>query len=104
MSGGHFEYNERHIFNIADEIEVILQNDCKYIDDVWRDGRFQQTEFDRFEDATELERMKIMLELESLVNDLRKVYSRVREIDYYLSGDTGATSYLERLNKKKYNT
>ena len=79
MSGGHFDYNQYRIREIADSVEDIIQN-YKYPPEV-------------------LEKIKEGLDA------LNKAEIYAQRIDYLVSGDEGNESFLkqlkEDLNKNK---
>lgn len=54
-----------------------------------------------FNDATPEERPVIIMEVRLLIADLKRVAFRAKELEWYMSGDTGATTYLERLRNEK---
>lgn len=56
---------------------------------------------DLLSDATPEQRKVIISEITSIITDLRKCSKRAKELEWYLSGDTGASTYLERLSKMK---
>lgn len=76
MSGGHFDYNQHHIGDIADEIESVISKnpDAEY----------------RFSDKT------IALFLEG-VKALRVAQVYAQRIDWLLSGDDGEDTFHDRL-------
>lgn len=83
MSGGTFDYKYQHLQHLADEIENELErNFGGYIDD-------------------EKEDFKTLLKFEcdALIRDLTMDSKRAKELEWYLSGDTGAETYLNRLKK-----
>ena len=96
MSGGHFDFHFYQLEELANNIERDFINDGKYIGE---DFTGKEIKYDRIGDATDDERKIILAEIKSLVSDLRSCYKRAYELDYYMSGDTGATSYLERLKE-----
>jgi len=108
MSGGHYDHRYFHLNVIADDIEKDFVNDGKYEDidysvelnnlNYWVRPT---TQYDRLSDATIEQKEIILKEVKSLINDLRKCSERSKELEWYMSGDTGATSYLERLNNLK---
>lgn len=106
MSGGHYDYKHFRVEDLADDIEREFINDGKYMDEDWSapvegfSKKRPMIEKDRLEDATEEQKVIILKEINSLVEDLRKCASRAKELEWYMSGDTGADSYLERLKKK----
>jgi hypothetical protein len=82
MSGGSYGYQYSRIEFLAEELQEQL--DTNEVIDEQRD-------------ATTEERAKIIDEVTTLVKDLKSVAFRAKEFEWYQSGDTGATSYLERL-------
>ena len=109
MSGGHYEYMYFKVSELADYIENDFVNDGKYMDEDWsltpKTGMYfdkrPMVECDRLEDATKEERKIILKEIKSLIIDLKKCSKRAKELEWFMSGDTGATSYLERLKNIK---
>jgi len=105
MSGGHYDYIFSTIELLADNIEGEFIKDGKYMTEDWsipynQAGDRPMVEADHLYDATEEQKPIILKEIKSLVNDLKDCAKRAKELDWYLSGDTGASSYLERLNLK----
>jgi len=85
MSGGHFQYQYRSLELLADEIESEFLNE----DESVPDGNI-------------VERFKILVEVKSLIRELRICAVRAKELEWFMSGDTGAESYLERLGEILY--
>lgn len=85
MSGGHFDYKQYTIGNIADQIDEIIQsNNSTLVDE---DGNeinysFNQNTIDEFKYAVIL---------------LRKAMIYAHRIDWLVSGDDGETNFHERL-------
>jgi len=105
MSGGHYDYSYSHIDMLADSIEADFLYEGKYLTEDWTIPYNQaqdrpMMEADHLNDATEEQRPIILKEVKNLVKDLKDCAKRARELEWYLSGDTGASSYLERLNLK----
>jgi len=93
MSGGHYDYRYNRLNDLADEIERDFINDgIQYKND-------GDHEYDMLSDATNEEREIILDEVKRLIVDLRNLAIRAKELEWYISGDTGATSYLKRLEK-----
>lgn len=107
MSGGHYEYQYSRIDDLADNIEGDFLNDGKYTDTDWsaepKGHSYERPtkEHDRIGDATPEQRPIILAEIKSLITDLKKCAKRAKELEWYMSGDTGADSYLERLKEIK---
>mgnify|MGYP006304908267 CR=1 FL=1 len=87
MSGGHFNYNQYNIEQIADEVEqLILSNDSTEKDEWGYDkGRHYNRET--------IEEFKIGLEY------LRKAAIYAQRIDWLVSGDDGEDTFHDRLQK-----
>jgi len=85
MSGGHFNYQQYHITEIADEVEqLILTNDSTEKDE-W--GYDKGSHFS----SETIEEFKIGLEY------LRKAAIYAQRIDWLVSGDDGEDSFHNRL-------
>ena len=85
MSGGHFQYKQWEISNIADEVEqLILTNDSEEKDQ-WGDRKgYHYT-------PETIEEFKKGLVL------LRQAYVYAQRIDWLVSGDDGEDSFHRRL-------
>jgi hypothetical protein len=85
MSGGHFNYEQYHISEIANSIENTIDN--------WNE---KPTEWidescaDKYSDATKKE-------FENAVMALRKAHVYAQRIDWLLSGDDGEDNFHKRL-------
>ena len=85
MSGGHFQYKQWEIGNIADEVEqLILTNDSEEKDE-WGDRKGYH-----YSPET-IEEFKKGLVL------LRQAYVYAQRIDWLVSGDDGEDSFHNRL-------
>jgi hypothetical protein len=89
MSGGHFDYNQYRIDEIADSIEHELNIQGKEKDkrDIWGD---EDTHYYTYPEEVQ-EKIKEGIEI------LRKAAIYAQRIDWLLSGDDGEESFLERL-------
>ena len=88
MSGGHFQYQQDSIMDIAEEIQnVIYNNDDESIDE-WGDrrGRGYSPE--------------VVARMQEGVRALRTAYVYAYRIDWLLSDDDGEESFLERLEEE----
>ena len=105
MGGGHYEYKYHTIDDLAEEIDREFENDGKYMSEDWsaeRLGReIPMIEKDHFNGATPEQKEEILNEIKSLVSTLKDVAFRAKELEWFMSGDTGFESYLNRLNKYK---
>lgn len=73
MSGGHFNYDQRRILYIIEDIEDALQ----------------------YENNPE-----VLQRLKEAIEALKKAYVYAQRIDWYFSGDDGEESFLRRLNEE----
>ena len=87
MSGGHYDYGYSHITQLADNIERSFIQDGV------------QHDYDYLGDANIYQKEAILREVRSLIKDLNAVAKRAKELEWYMSGDTGPETYLKRLNE-----
>tara|TARA_R110000868_G_scaffold4036_1_gene24660 strand:- start:302 stop:583 length:282 start_codon:yes stop_codon:yes gene_type:complete len=85
MSGGHFNYKQHHLLDMADDIgSQILTNDSKEKNE-WGDNignRYSPETIEEFEKA---------------VKALKLAYAYAQRIDWLLSGDDGEDDFHIRL-------
>lgn len=99
MSGGHFDYDQYKIDQIANDVEqVILQNgkEIPYKDlDDWQKRDYDRNNPPKYYDFPPevIEKFKEGLKV------LRKAYIYAQRIDWLLSGDDGEENFLERLKE-----
>jgi len=104
MSGGHYDYKYSQIEYLAEEIEREFENDGKYMGEDWSVEWFGKTpmkEYDYFDGATPEQKEEILREIKSLTETLKNVAFRAKELEWFMSGDTGFESYLKRLKNGK---
>lgn len=94
MSGGHYGYQYNRLYSLADDIERDFLNDGIVKSEYEKSGTY-----DYLSDATDEQKVIILKEVKNLIKDLRKCAGRAKELEWYLSGDTGAESYLQRIKK-----
>lgn len=91
MSGGHFDYHQYRIREIADNIENIIQKNGKKkeyeIKNSWED------EYHYEYPPEVINKMKEGLDI------LRKAEIYAQRIDWLVSGDDGPETFLRRLNE-----
>lgn len=92
MSGGHFNYNQHFINDIADEIEDEIRNNKKKGDWI-SDERWEEKGKQQFSDET-------IKEFKKAVKILRKAYVYAHRIDWFLSGDDGEENFHKRLKEE----
>jgi len=83
MSGGHFDYAQFHIENIADEIEDILDKETHP-----KDGH---TPYGLGDVSETLEKFR------EAARYLKLAYIYTQRIDWFLSGDDGEEAFHRRL-------
>lgn len=88
MSGGHFDYQEYRIDDIADEVEQRIVN-SENPDSVPEDQRWGL-----------VENPEVLKELKRGLKVLRQAYIYAHRIDYLMSGDDGEESFLRRTRKE----
>lgn len=85
MSGGHFQYKQHQLEDIADDIEeLILKNDSD------EKNEYGDTIGHHYKKET-------IIEFTKAVELLRKAQVYVQRIDWLVSGDDGEDSFQKRL-------
>lgn len=109
MSGGHFDYQQWRINEIADRIEEYL--DGREVDEEDIEG-YINTEFLSDEEIAYIRKRHHTMpnyygyskdtikEFRKAVKLLRKAYVYAQRIDWLLSGDDGEESFHERLKEE----
>ena len=102
MSGGHFDYNQYRIDQIADEIEQLIEKSGRektkdeLKEESWRDHtwyeKYPEDKFHHKYPDEVIEKFKEGLDI------LRKAAIYTQRIDYLVCGDDGEESFLKRLN------
>jgi hypothetical protein len=85
MSGGHFNYQQNHLWDMADDIGNVIFNNDSTEKDEWgySIGRQYSPE--------------TIAEFEKAVTALKLAYVYAQRIDWLLSGDDGEDSFHKRL-------
>lgn len=83
MSGGHYQYKYRVLEELSDEIECDFAND----------------NYDTFIRQNPYKGLVLKDEVVDLIKDLRSVAKRAKELEWFMSGDTGVDSYFEGLKE-----
>ena len=103
MSGGTFDYNQRRIRDIADDIEQEIAKSGKpktprelKDEDGWRDNDEWYKKYPEDLNHYKL-RDEILEEFKNAYEMLRKAEIYAQRVDWYLAGDDGEDSFLERL-------
>jgi len=91
MSGGHFEYNQYRIREIADSLEQVIRNNGKKkeepIEYSWEDEYHY-----KYPD-------EVIAEFKKGLEIIRQAEVYTQRIDWLLSGDDGEETFLERLKE-----
>jgi hypothetical protein len=98
MSGGHFNYDQFKIEQIADEIQEELdrQGKEKKGDDLWGMGDYyEKYPEEKFYPTYPKE---IQNRFKQAIRFLRMAQIYTHRIDWYLSGDDGEDNFLDRLS------
>ena len=88
MSGGHFDYQQYRIGQIADDIQLLIDNNDSMERNEWGDPRgrnYPEEVLDKFREAVKV---------------LRTAQVYAQRIDYLVCGDDGEESFLKRLEKE----
>ena len=103
MSGGTFDYNQRRIRYIADDIEQEIAKSGKpktprelKEEGEWRDNDEWYKKYPEDLNHHKL-RDEILEEFKNAYEILRKAEIYAQRIDWYLAGDDGEDSFLKRL-------
>jgi hypothetical protein len=103
MSGGTFDYNQRKIRYIADDIEQEIAKSGKpksqrelKDEGGWRDNDEWYKKYPEDLNHHKL-RDEILEEFKNAYEMLRKAEIYAQRVDWYLAGDDGEDSFLERL-------
>jgi len=99
MSGGHYEYQYQAIELLTEQIEREFEKDGIYKSEDWsaEGSKTPLIDADYFEGATKEHREYLLKEIKSLITDLKLISQRAKELEWFMSGDTGIESYIERL-------
>lgn len=103
MSGGHFDYTQHHIGDIADSIQSVLDRQGKEIprEDRWHDDDWykkypQDAIYPTYKDETQEE-------FRNAVHILRLAKIYAQRVDWFLSGDDGEETFHKRLDEELKN-
>jgi hypothetical protein len=98
MSGGHFNYDQRRIDPIADDIQREIDNNGRLLTEEERKDYFL---FDGEKPTHHYEYPEeVIAEFKKGVEYLRLAAIYAQRIDWLLSGDDGEESFLERLKEE----
>jgi hypothetical protein len=104
MSGGHFDYKQWHITEIADGVERIIENNGrKKTDEELKDESWRKADwYEQYpEDLYYYKYPDVVIEkFKEGLTILRQAAVYAQRIDWLLSGDDGEGSFLKRLEKE----
>jgi hypothetical protein len=92
MSGGHFNYEQYKISQIADDIDQLVRDNNNQERNEWGD-----TKGNNFSAET-------IAEFKKGIEILKQAYVYAQRIDWLISGDDGEDMFHERLKHDLYNT
>lgn len=106
MSGGHFDYQQHKMFEIAESIQsVIDRNFVEMTDEELKDNFIFKDQLENYPEMRYhfnyspevIEKFKEGVEL------IRKAYVYAHRIDWLISGDDSEKSFLKRLDEELNN-
>lgn len=101
MSGGHFDYRQHHIDDIADSIEQEVIESGKPIPEKLWDYWDRPHYTEHPEDAVNYAYPEpVLRRFEEAVYALKKAAIYAQRVDWLLSGDDGEESFEERLKEE----
>lgn len=100
MSGGAFEYRQNHIDWIIEGIEDHLESMGKERGDV--DNPYRREFYSKYpeERAYPVESEEVQERMRHAIRALKIAKIYAQRVDWYLSGDDGEESFIERLDKE----
>lgn len=106
MSGGHFNYKQYHIGEIAEKIQSIVDNNGrKKTEQELKDEQWwvynEPDYYKKYPDELYITKHsdEIIEKFKEAVNILRKAEVYAQRIDWYLSGDDGDETFIKRLKE-----
>lgn len=101
MSGGHFDYKQWHIDNIADQIEQEVILSGKPIpEQKWDYCERQEFEETHNQPMNYAFPEEVLRRMEEAVYALRRAYIYAQRTDYLICGDDGEESFERRLQEE----
>ena len=76
MSGGHFDYDQYRLLYLEEEMQEVLND---------KDRKLHPL---------------IVKEVKDISEQLKSLYQRIHDLDYFLSADTGEDTYIKKLTSK----
>ena len=101
MSGGAFDYQQRYIEEIADDIEQeIIEAGRKILQEVWEKNHWYGGSYDDSDRTYPIYERKTIDIMKRAVYVLRMAYIYAKRVDWMLSGDDNEESLVKRLDKE----
>lgn len=100
MSGGHFDYKQYQIDQIIEGIEEHLELMGKEREDV--DNPYRREYYSEYPEARiyPVESEEVQERMRHAIRALKIAKIYAQRVDWYLSGDDGEESFLERLDRE----
>ena len=100
MSGGAFDYRQRYIEDIADEIEQeIIEAGREIPQEIWAKNHWYASSFDDSDRTYPTYERKTIDIMKRAVYVLQMAYIYAKRIDWMLSGDDSEESWVKRLEE-----
>ena len=100
MSGGAFDYWQRYIEDIADEIEQeIIEAGREIPQEIWAKNHWYASSFDDSDRTYPTYERKTIDIMKRAVYVLQMAYIYAKRIDWMLSGDDSEESWVKRLEE-----
>lgn len=103
MSGGHFDYQQHSMIDIAEGIEsIILKNKVEKPQDVLREETWRDKDwYDKYPEDKLYYNFpdEVIDKFKEGVIKLKEAYIYAQRVDWLLSGDDGDDTFLTRLRK-----
>ena len=107
MSGGFFNYDQSRIRNMIDSIEDLIENNGRpKTEQELKDGSWGYNNYKEYYEIYPGERFwhrypdEVIEEFKKGLTYLKISYVYAKRIDWLVSGDDGAESFLKRLEKE----
>ena len=92
MSGGHFDYNQHYIGEIADSIERLIETNGKQKESYANDNPFDSEYYYTFSP-------EVLEKFQEGLSILRQAAVYARRIDWLVSGDDSESTFFARLKE-----
>ena len=101
MSGGAFDYQQRYIEEIAEDIEQeIIEAGREIPKEIWAKNHWYGSSYDDSDRTYPTYEKKTIDIMKRAVYVLRMAYIYAKRIDWMLSGDDGEDTLVERLQEE----